>query len=236
MTTVIGRIIEVLSYLCFFDIYYNIVVTEERFQHFAFTRKGESKIRILAKMSHQSNSENKHDILGIEHSSQLLSLFKKEGEENEYLILSEKLIKINRKGKKQERVLIITNKAIYNTKIGKYNKSQRRIQITDLAMITVSTTSHEFVLHVPSEYDYHLCSSNSAAIVEKLTKLYNKQTNAELLIVKSDLQHLKDVKLLYLFISGVICVGQYNIDIFCLLFIVRFLFCLFVIDSLFASE
>ncbi|ETO20739.1 hypothetical protein RFI_16479 [Reticulomyxa filosa] len=172
-------------------------------------------------MTQQPAGENKYDTLKIAGNSQVLALLKAEGpaeggwrgsesyEEKknilskfekkthgEYLIFSEKLVKINNKGKKQDRVLLITNKAIYNTKPGKYGKSQRRIPITEVGMVTVSTTSPEFVFHVPSQYDYHMASRNKTVIADKLAELYSKlKDGEELLIIQSELKHLKDLVL-----------------------------------------
>lgn len=58
--------------------------------------------------------------------------------QKENIIHSEKIIKINRKGKKQDRHLMITNKAIYNLKPKKYAKSKRRVSIRDVGMLTLS--------------------------------------------------------------------------------------------------
>ena len=86
---------------------------------------------------------------------------------------------INRRGKEQQRALLITDKALcvsfpflmpcgvmlftsnrvcrYNLKSGKsshYGHCKRRIAIDNIAALTVSTRSEEFVVHVPDEYDY----------------------------------------------------------------------------------
>ena len=81
----------------------------------------------------------------------------------EYLHVSTKIFKINRKEKKQERIFLLTNVAIYNikpskdaiTKIKQYKISpQRRIDLTKIASITASTSSKEFTINIPEEYDY----------------------------------------------------------------------------------
>ncbi|ETO23989.1 hypothetical protein RFI_13168 [Reticulomyxa filosa] len=74
--------------------------------------------------------------------------------EEEHVILSVKLNKINKRGKSQQRVLLLTNKAVYNLKPKDYSKCQRRIEIAKLVSISSSTKSSEFALHVPEEYDY----------------------------------------------------------------------------------
>ena len=57
----------------------------------------------------------------------------------EKVIYSEKLIKINRKGKEQERVLLITDKAIYNLMPSDFSKCKRRIALESIESATIST-------------------------------------------------------------------------------------------------
>lgn len=72
----------------------------------------------------------------------------------ETVVFSDFVIKINRKEKEQTRVILLTNKAVYNLLPSAYGKCKRRIAIESIASITVSSISDEFVLHVPEEYDY----------------------------------------------------------------------------------
>ena len=74
---------------------------------------------------------------------------------NEKVVLSSTITKYNDLGFRQERVLVISENAVYNIK----RKSvQRRIPIEKLEALTVSTMSSEFVLHIKDEYDYRLLS------------------------------------------------------------------------------
>eukprot|EP00467_Chlorarachnion_reptans_P001836 CAMPEP_0114486308 /NCGR_PEP_ID=MMETSP0109-20121206/146_1 /TAXON_ID=29199 /ORGANISM="Chlorarachnion reptans, Strain CCCM449" /LENGTH=534 /DNA_ID=CAMNT_0001662463 /DNA_START=33 /DNA_END=1637 /DNA_ORIENTATION=+ len=91
----------------------------------------------------------------------------------ECLLFSHIVTKINRKKKEQERVLVITDKAIYNMVVGSYT-CKRRIPIQALGMITESAVSDEFLLNVPTEYDYRYKSGKKREIVELLQKLYKK--------------------------------------------------------------
>ena len=133
------------------------------------------------------------DKLNLGNDEGILSLLKKEGISGEKVIFSDKLTKINRKGKKQDRVLMITNKALYNLKYNKYAQSQRRIELKNIGMITLSKSGYEFAIHVPSEYDYHFASKNQQIIAQLIVDLYKKDTGAELLVVQSELKHLKDI-------------------------------------------
>ena len=92
---------------------------------------------------------------------------------------SDFIVKINPQEKPQERVLLITNKAIYNLLPSDYGRSKRRIAIEMLGMVTVSQLSDEFVLHVPSEYDYRLMSLRKREVIECLQQCYKECTGRE---------------------------------------------------------
>ena len=72
----------------------------------------------------------------------------------EKVYLTSKIDKFNEMEWKQERYIMITNKYFYNLK-AKVN-IKRKIKILAIEAITksISPESLEFVLHVPSEYDY----------------------------------------------------------------------------------
>ena len=91
------------------------------------------------------------DSLNLQSNIQIQQLLTQYGETIEY---SAELTKINRKEKKQSRILLLTNKAIYNIKPNNYDKIQRRIALSDIASITISETSLEFTINIPMEYDY----------------------------------------------------------------------------------
>jgi len=122
-------------------------------------------------------------------------MLKTEGVDGEQVVYSEKLVKINRKGKKQERILLLTTKAVYNLKPKAYKISQRRVELKDIGMITMSAGGPEFAIHVPQEYDYHLASKNKKVISEIISELFLQETKTELLIVESELKHLRDIVL-----------------------------------------
>jgi len=67
--------------------------------------------------------------------------------------------------------MLITNKAVSSCKPKNVSKCQRRIAITNIASVTLSTVSGEFVTHVPMEYDYRFKSEDSqnVAVVLKLS-------------------------------------------------------------------
>ena len=71
----------------------------------------------------------------------------------EDIFFSDYVTKINRKDKGQERVFVVTSAAAYNLDKGRV---KRRIAIAAITKITQSSVSDEFVIHVPSEYDYRI--------------------------------------------------------------------------------
>jgi hypothetical protein len=64
---------------------------------------------------------------------------------NERLIFSIVGVKVNRKGKSQERALLMTNRAIYNTIPSDIRKCQRRIPLEKIHHLTVSNSCDNFV-------------------------------------------------------------------------------------------
>jgi len=90
---------------------------------------------------------------------------------HEVIIYSDFVTKLNRVGKRQKRVLVITNKAIYNFLPRKYTKWKRRILLKDINAVT-TTGVGEFVLHVPTEYDYRYHSVGREKLLTCLLQVY----------------------------------------------------------------
>ena len=70
----------------------------------------------------------------------------------EPVVFSDKVVKVNMWGLKQDRFLIVTTHNIYNFK----KKSlKRKINISKIGGLIVGTKNlKEVTIHVPSEYDY----------------------------------------------------------------------------------
>ena len=102
----------------------------------------------------------------------------------EQLIFALKLIKINKKGKKQTRVLAITNVAAYNfgsNLLGMldFSTPRRRIALMSIESIHSNTSNpNEFILKVPSEYDYSYESTEVELIIETLQHAWSELRNA----------------------------------------------------------
>ena len=112
---------------------------------------------------------------------------------DEEIQFSDKIDKINKYGWKQERNIIITNKAIYNLK--KF-ELKRRIDLKTLIGITISKSSEEFVIHCSNiDYDYQYSSQRRNIIIEIISRNY------ELIIQKEvSLYELSD-KSLYKYVT-----------------------------------
>ena len=101
---------------------------------------------------------------GIATNADLKKIFK-----NEVVLLSSKVYKYNDAGKQQERVILVTNFAIYNLLpanmvssfmqiLNSSARVKRKISLDKIHAVTISRFGFEFVLHVPSEYDYRFSS------------------------------------------------------------------------------
>jgi len=87
---------------------------------------------------------------------------------------SNHVTKINRRGREQTRILLITSKAVYNCLPKSVTKCKRKILIEDIASMTLSTASDEFVLHVPRDYDYRYKSVDKENVAKVLKKVFTQ--------------------------------------------------------------
>jgi len=96
--------------------------------------------------------------------------------------LSRLLLKINKRGREQSRVLLITDKAVYNLMPRDYGKCKRRIRLESIAAVTFSETNSEFALHVPEEYDYRYKSNHREPIKQVLKSVYQAKQGGTLMV------------------------------------------------------
>jgi serine/threonine protein kinase len=107
---------------------------------------------------------------------------------DEEIQFSDKIFKINKYGWKQERVVLITDKAIYNLK---KLSLKRRIDFKTIIGITLSKLSDEFVIHCNDiDYDYHYISSRKKTIVEIIAKYYQPINEEELKLFELPVKNL----------------------------------------------
>lgn len=74
--------------------------------------------------------------------------------------------KINRKNHRESRALVLTSKALYNCKGITVHRRVSLVLIT--GVILNGSNADEFILKIPSEYDYHYLSPARDTIVTKL--------------------------------------------------------------------
>ena len=100
---------------------------------------------------------------------------------HEEIYYSGKILKV-RQGifsSNQERNIVITDKALYNLKI---KEKKRRIEIENLAGVTISRLTDQFIVHCKNdEYDYLYISPNRLKIIEILEAVYEACVQNELL-------------------------------------------------------
>jgi serum/glucocorticoid-regulated kinase 2 len=101
---------------------------------------------------------------------------------DESLLWSGDVYKINCNGKRQARDFIITDNKVYN--IGKkgnfildfFSKPiKRSFKIEDIKAITYSDISNNFIMHIPSEYDYYLCTSYKDEFISFILNVQKKR-------------------------------------------------------------
>jgi len=140
-----------------------------------------------------------YDSISLGSNSACRKMLAKLGEnwpKDEKVKLSQALIKINRKGKEQQRVMLITDKAIYNLMPRDLSKCRRRIRLENVASVTFSTSSHEFAIHVPEEYDYRFKAAspeNQRQVREILTGVYCQKVKSHLRVQTTDQSDLSEV-------------------------------------------
>lgn len=117
-------------------------------------------------------------------------MLKLRGDLLEKILLSASLYKFNKRKKRQERTLLVTNKALYNINysglLSFFSASmliKRRIELSKIHGFTISETSGEFVIHVPSEYDYRYSSKDlKELIIETIAKAFYAAVPDRLLV------------------------------------------------------
>lgn len=96
-------------------------------------------------------------------------------ESDEKILWSGHLFKVNINKKRQKREFILTNKNFYNLGSGENffkklikMKFKRKISLKLIEFITYSEYSNNFIIHIPSEYDYYLSSPDRHTFLKYL--------------------------------------------------------------------
>jgi hypothetical protein len=128
------------------------------------------------------------DELNIEKRKDITKLFEKD----EIVIFSAKLQKINVRKKKQERLILLTNKNLYNLKDGGFltgalsifsssGMIKRKIPLNKIKAIVYAKLGNEFVINVPSEFDWRIISEKKDIIIVQLLHALSLNGNESLL-------------------------------------------------------
>ncbi|EFA77925.1 hypothetical protein PPL_08569 [Heterostelium album PN500] len=133
--------------------------------------------RFMGKKKRRCSSVSKvflGDFLQLSSNITILKMISKFGDN--HILFSDVLIKVNKRNKMQERIIIITDRALYNVQPVDY-KLKRRISMISLTSLSMSTLEDNFiVIHVNSEYDYVLISGRKIEIATVLVEAYYKQS------------------------------------------------------------
>eukprot|EP00004_Rigifila_ramosa_P025794 TRINITY_DN780_c0_g1_i1.p2 TRINITY_DN780_c0_g1~~TRINITY_DN780_c0_g1_i1.p2 ORF type:complete len:202 (-),score=68.03 TRINITY_DN780_c0_g1_i1:58-663(-) len=120
------------------------------------------------------------DYLNLANNPTVKKMLVKNSDTN--IIFSDVIIKVNKRNKMQERILLLTETSIYNVDPSNF-KCKRRILLGELGSISLSQLPDNFfALHIPSEYDYLLVSSKKTEIVTRLSEAYKALKGSDMLI------------------------------------------------------
>lgn len=136
----------------------------------------------------------------------------------ERVLLSDAVVKVNKRGVRQRRLLVVTDCAVYNVAPdgdgSRAGAVRRRIDFADLGAVTVAFRGSDFVLHVPHEYDYHLMSARKAIVLEVLKRCYERACGVELLVhthaAGAPIAHVVETKLVKKALAKVRAAGALN--------------------------
>merc|ERR1719367_2401204 len=147
-------------------------------------------------MAEVHNSADTLDLASNQSCAKMLQKLGENWPEAEKVKLSLSLIKINRKGKEQNRVMLITDKAVYNLMPRDVSKCRRRIRLENVASVTFSRVTNEFAIHVPEEYDYRFKAADATAktyVKNVLSGVYKQKVKSSLRVQEVDQANLNEV-------------------------------------------
>lgn len=110
---------------------------------------------------------------------------------DEVILFTDGVIKINRYGIKQNRNILITSKGVYNLKD---KELKRRIDFKNIKGITCTKSTEEFVIHcIDLEYDYYYISQRLKNIIESIGAVYLEMNKSELPLCVIDTKSLNSI-------------------------------------------
>jgi len=130
---------------------------------------GDEDPKFMGKKARRRSSAYKRflgDYLGLESNSGFLKMMAAEGDSK--VVFSDVVVKVNKRYRMQERVIAITDNALYNLTTRHYRK-QRRIPFEQVLSVTMSPYADNFVaLHCTDDRDYLLLSNRKTEMVMSL--------------------------------------------------------------------
>jgi hypothetical protein len=111
----------------------------------------------------------------------------------EFVAFSELAVKFNKLDRPQERVLVVTNRAIYYFSRGEYKNFKQRIALKDVKWTVFSTNSQEVLIDFVGDFSLRFSFVHRAQFCEMIGKCFADETGKQLLIYLSDLSELKNV-------------------------------------------
>ena len=99
------------------------------------------------------------DLMNLSSNPKWIEVLTKIGDNSpkmEKVIFSMQLTRINKRGKEQDRIIAITDKAMYNIKPKQIHKCPRRIDLDSIVSVTMATKpdsslNYEMVIHSPEQ-------------------------------------------------------------------------------------
>eukprot|EP00475_Leptophrys_vorax_P019612 TRINITY_DN2687_c0_g1_i1.p1 TRINITY_DN2687_c0_g1~~TRINITY_DN2687_c0_g1_i1.p1 ORF type:complete len:606 (-),score=162.74 TRINITY_DN2687_c0_g1_i1:1616-3340(-) len=137
----------------------------------------------------------KWDFEGVEKNEYLSDLIAKKGKGHEKILYSGFELKVNRRKKKQRRLLVITERAMYNIGPPDFSVIKRRILLHKISGISQCEEAKEFVVHVFDEYDYRYCSERTELICDVLQYECKRVARKNLDIFQVDQSQLDKITL-----------------------------------------
>eukprot|EP00475_Leptophrys_vorax_P019699 TRINITY_DN26_c0_g2_i4.p1 TRINITY_DN26_c0_g2~~TRINITY_DN26_c0_g2_i4.p1 ORF type:complete len:524 (-),score=131.43 TRINITY_DN26_c0_g2_i4:73-1644(-) len=132
-----------------------------------------------------SRAHGNPDKLRLAANSTVVKMIAKKGTEDENVVFSAIVEKVNRRDKHQSRALLITSRALYNLAPDNF-KCKRRMPLEDIDSLIISTTSDEMIVHMPNEneYDYKLISEAKDQIALVLADVIDKYQGRKLKVTR----------------------------------------------------
>ena len=129
-----------------------------------------------------------YDYLNWSNDKDILNLI-----QNETLYYTNKIQKINHYNIAQERILILTNEAIYTLQNIQKKSLKRKMKYSEISGITFTKSSQEFVVHgKDDEYDYQFQTPDKNILVCLIAYFYESQTNSNLKLCEVPEKSLKN--------------------------------------------